>query len=297
MREGVTGIGECVPYARYGETLDSVAARIEGLPEGISRQDLQDALPPGAARNAVDCAMWDWKAKRDGTPVHRLAGLPEPQPVVTAFTLSLDTPDNMRAAAAKNAHRPLLKIKLGTPDDMPRLEAVRDGAPKAALIVDANEGWTAEVYTDLAPHLVRLGVKLVEQPLPAGQDDMLAEIARPLPVCADESCHDRASLPGLRGKYDMVNIKLDKTGGLTEALALRAAARAEGLRGHGRLHGGIVARHGARDPPGPGGGDRGPRRPTPPGRGPGRAAQVRGEPRLSRVPRALGVRPAPVPPT
>jgi L-alanine-DL-glutamate epimerase-like enolase superfamily enzyme len=228
MGEGVTGIGECVPYARYGETLDSVAARIEGLPEGISRQDLQDALPPGAARNAVDCAMWDWKAKRDGTPVHRLAGLPEPQPVVTAFTLSLDTPDNMRAAAAKNAHRPLLKIKLGTPDDMPRLEAVRDGAPKAALIVDANEGWTAEVYTDLAPHLVRLGVKLVEQPLPAGQDDMLAEIARPLPVCADESCHDRASLPGLRGKYDMVNIKLDKTGGLTEALALRAAGRAEG---------------------------------------------------------------------
>jgi L-alanine-DL-glutamate epimerase-like enolase superfamily enzyme len=127
--------------------------------------------------------------------VHRLAGLPEPRPV-TAFTLSLDTPDNMRAAAAKNAHRPLLKIKLGTPDDMPRLEAVRDGAPEAALIVDANEGWTAEVYTDLAPHLVRLGVKLVEQPLPAGQDDMLAEIARPLPVCADESCHDRASLPG-----------------------------------------------------------------------------------------------------
>jgi L-alanine-DL-glutamate epimerase-like enolase superfamily enzyme len=230
MRDGVTGWGECVPYARYGETLDSVVAEIEGLPEDISRQDLQDALPPGAARNAVDCALWDWKAKRDGTPVHRLAGLPAPRPVVTAYTLSLDMPDNMRAAAVKNAHRPLLKIKLGTPDDMPRLEAVREGAPDAALIVDANEGWTAEVYSELAPHLLRLGVKLVEQPLPAGADDMLAEIARPLPVCADETCHDRDSLPALAGKYDMVNVKLDKTGGLTEALALKAEAEAMGYR-------------------------------------------------------------------
>ena len=136
----------------------------------------------------------------------------------------------MRAQAAKNAHRPLLKIKLGTPDDMPRVEAVRAGAPGATIIVDANEGWSAEVYSDLAPHLVRLGVAMVEQPMPAGQDGMLAEIARPLPVCADESCHDRASLPDLKGKYDMVNIKLDKTGGLTEALALRDAARAEGYK-------------------------------------------------------------------
>ena len=134
----------------------------------------------------------------------------------------------MQSAAARNAHRPLLKIKLGTPDDMPRLEAVRQGAPDTTIIVDANEGWTADIYSDLAPHLVRLGVALVEQPLPVGQDDMLAEIARPLPVCADESCHDRASLPDLKGKYDVVNIKLDKTGGLTEALALRDAARAEG---------------------------------------------------------------------
>jgi L-alanine-DL-glutamate epimerase-like enolase superfamily enzyme len=147
---------------------------------------------------------------------------------VTAFTLSLDTPQAMRDAAARNAHRPILKIKLGTPDDMPRLEAVRAGAPDARIIVDANEGWTAEIYADLAPHLVRMGVALVEQPLPAAEDGMLAEIARPLPVCADESCHDRTSLPKLRGKYDMVNIKLDKTGGLTEALALRDAARAEG---------------------------------------------------------------------
>ncbi|MEL6643026.1 MAG: N-acetyl-D-Glu racemase DgcA [Pseudomonadota bacterium] len=222
------GWGECVPYARYGETLESVTAQIEGLPEGIDSAALQDALPPGAARNAVDCALWDLEAKRAGVRVWDLAGLAAPGPEITAFTLSLDTPDNMRAAAARHAHRPLLKIKLGTADDMPRLEAVRAGAPKARIIVDANEGWTAEVYSDLAPHLVRLGVDLVEQPLPAGDDGMLAEIARPLPVCADESCHDRASLPGLGAKYDMVNIKLDKTGGLTEALALKAAALAEG---------------------------------------------------------------------
>ncbi len=228
--DGVVGQGECVPYARYGETLDSVTAEINDLPEDISRQDLQDALPAGAARNAVDCALWDLAAKQTGTPVWQLAGLAAPKPLITAYTLSLDTPDNMRAQALKHAHRPLLKIKLGTPDDMARLEAVREGAPTSPIIVDANEGWTAEVYADLAPHLLRLGVQMVEQPLPAGQDDMLGEIDRPLPVCADESCHDRASLPGLKGKYDMVNIKLDKTGGLTEALALRDAARAEGYQ-------------------------------------------------------------------
>jgi len=229
-REGIAGRGECVPYARYGETPESVAAGIAGLPEAIDRAALQFALPPGAARNAVDCALWDWEAKRAGRRVWQLAGLPAPGPLVTAFTLSLDTPERMQAAAARNARRPLLKIKLGTPDDMPRLEAVRAGAPDATIIVDANEGWTAEVYADLAPHLLRLGVAMVEQPLPAGADDMLAEIARPLPVCADESCHDRTSLPGLAGKYDMINIKLDKTGGLTEALALRDAARAAGFR-------------------------------------------------------------------
>ncbi|MDG3041209.1 N-acetyl-D-Glu racemase DgcA [Roseicyclus marinus] len=227
-RDGVTGRGECVPYARYGETLDTVAAEIEGLADGIGRADLQAALPAGAARNAVDCALWDWEAKHAGRRVWDLAGLAAPGPVVTAYTLSLDTPEAMRAAAATHAHRPLLKIKLGTPDDMPRLEAVRAGASTSRIIVDANEGWTAEVYADLAPHLLRLGVEMVEQPLPAGQDDMLAEIARPLPVCADESCHDRDSLPGLRGKYDMVNIKLDKAGGLTEALALKAEAEAAG---------------------------------------------------------------------
>jgi L-Ala-D/L-Glu epimerase len=228
-RGGITGMGECVPYARYGESLESVTAQIAGLPAGLSREALQSVLPAGAARNAVDCALWDHAAKFAGVPVWHLAGLPAPGPVPTAFTLSLDTPEAMRAAAAANADRPLLKIKLGTPDDMPRLEAVRAGAPRARLIVDANEGWTADVYADLAPHLLRLGVALVEQPLPAGADEMLAEIARPLPVCADESCHDRASLPALRGKYDLVNIKLDKTGGLTEALALRDAARAAGF--------------------------------------------------------------------
>ena len=227
---GITGRGECVPYKRYGESMDSVAAQIAGLPDGVTRAALQDALAPGAARNAVDCALWDLEAKRAGRRVWELAGLARPGPAVTAFTLSLDTPDRMEAAARRHAHRPLLKIKLGTPDDMIRLEAVRRGAPDTAIIVDANEGWTADIYSDLAPHLVRLGVRLVEQPLPAGADDLLAEIDRPLPVCADESCHDRASLGALRGKYDFVNIKLDKTGGLTEALALRDAARAEGYR-------------------------------------------------------------------
>ncbi|QYZ68629.1 N-acetyl-D-Glu racemase DgcA [Neotabrizicola shimadae] len=224
IRDGITGRGECVPYARYGESLESVTAQIEGLTGGITRDALQAALPPGAARNAVDCALWDWEAKRAGWRAWDLAGIAAPRPVPITYTLSLDTPEAMRAQASAHAHRPLLKIKLGTPDDMPRLEAVRQGAPRSVIIVDANEGWTAEVYTELAPHLLRLGVAMVEQPLPAGRDGMLGEIARPLPVCADESCHDRASLPGLKGKYDLVNIKLDKTGGLTEALALRQAA-------------------------------------------------------------------------
>jgi len=227
-RDGVTGWGECVPYARYDETLDSVTAEIEGLPADITRAQLQDALSPGAARNAVDCALWDLEAKQAGKRVWELAGLPAPKPEITAYTLSLDTPEKMQEQAAKNAFRPLLKIKLGTPDDMVRLEAVRAGAPKSRIIIDANEGWSAEVYADLAPHLVRLGVGLVEQPLPAGDDEALIGMERPVPVCADEACHDRASLPALKGKYDIVNIKLDKTGGLTEAIALRQAAEAEG---------------------------------------------------------------------
>lgn len=227
-QDGFIGRGECVPYARYDETLESVAAEIAGLPKALTRDRLQEMLPAGAARNAVDCALWDLEAKRAGRPVWELAGLSPLKPEITAYTLSLDTPDNMRKQAAENAHRPLLKIKLGTADDMPRLEAVRAGAPEARIIVDANEGWSADVYADLAPHLVRLGVALVEQPLPAGEDAALIGMERPVPVCADESCHDRSSLPKLRGKYDVVNIKLDKTGGLTEALKLRSAALAEG---------------------------------------------------------------------
>ncbi|EPX86819.1 N-acetyl-D-Glu racemase DgcA [Salipiger mucosus] len=227
-RDGVTGWGECVPYARYDETLDSVEAEIAGLPGDVTREALQRLLPAGAARNAVDCALWDLEAKAAGKRVWQLAGLPAPGPEITAYTLSLDTPEKMKAQAAKHAHRPLLKIKLGTPDDMPRLEAVRAGAPEARIIVDANEGWSAEVYAELAPHLVRLGVQLVEQPLPAADDEALIGMERPVPVCADESCHDRESLPGLKGKYDVVNIKLDKTGGLTEALLLREEAAVQG---------------------------------------------------------------------
>ena len=227
-KDGNSGWGECVPYARYDETLESVEAEIAGLPAQFTRDELQSLLPAGAARNAVDCALWDLEAKAAGKPVWELAGLDAPGPEITAYTLSLDTPEAMEAQARENAFRPLLKIKLGTPNDMPRLEAVRRGAPEATIIVDANEGWSADVYADLAPHLVRLGVALVEQPLPAGEDDALIGMERPVPVCADESCHDRASLPKLVGKYDVVNIKLDKTGGLTEALKLREEALAAG---------------------------------------------------------------------
>lgn len=228
-RHGVTGRGESVPYARYGESPETVLAQIATLPEGITRAALQESLPPGAARNAVDCALWDWEAKASGQRIWQGAGLAAPRRRITAYTLSLDTPEAMRAQARENAHRPLLKIKLGTEGDMPRLEAVRAGAPAATIIIDANEGWTPEIYSDLAPHLLRLGVALVEQPLPAGADDMLAEIPHPIPICADESAHDRASLPALKGRYDLVNLKLDKTGGLTEALLMADAAHVMGF--------------------------------------------------------------------
>ncbi|MFW5490165.1 MAG: N-acetyl-D-Glu racemase DgcA [Desulfovibrio sp.] len=232
--DGCTGRGECVPYARYGESVESVIDQIESLSVSgsvpLTRAALQAALPPGAARNAVDCALWDLNAKQTNMPVWKLAGLSKPGPEITAFTLSLATPEKMQAEAAKNAFRPLLKTKLGGEGDVARIEAVRKGAPDARIIVDANEGWTPEMYRSLAPVLVRLGVEMVEQPLPAGKDDALLDMERVLPVCADESCHDRNSLSGLRGKYDMVNIKLDKTGGLTEALALREEALAQGYQ-------------------------------------------------------------------
>ncbi|WP_319780326.1 N-acetyl-D-Glu racemase DgcA [Maridesulfovibrio sp.] len=229
--DGFTGRGECVPYARYNETVESVTAQIEGLKTPLTREELQTALEAGAARNAVDCALWDLEAKKAGVPVWQLAGISKPTPEITAYTLSLDTPEKMEAQAAENSARPLLKTKLGGGiEDIARIEAVRRGAPDSRIIVDANEGWTADVYREMAPVLVRLGVEMVEQPLPASDDEALLEIERVLPVCADESCHDRESLPALKGKYDMVNIKLDKTGGLTEALKLREAALAAGYK-------------------------------------------------------------------
>ncbi len=232
-KDGAVGMGECVPYARYGESLDSVCEQIQSLTDalaqGMDRIALQTALAPGAARNAVDCAFWDLEAKLAGKPAWQLAGLNSLSSVVTAYTLSLDTPEKMQQAAEENAARPLLKIKLGGEGDLERLRAVRAGAPNSRLIVDANEGWSATDYDALAPVMLELGVDLVEQPLPASDDAALEGRARPLPVCADEACHDRDSLANLKGKYDVINIKLDKTGGLTEALALKQAAVEQGF--------------------------------------------------------------------
>lgn len=227
------GRGECVPYLRYGETVESVVAQIEAIrPEidaGLTRNALQAAIPPGAARNALDCAFWDLEAKRDSRPVYEIAAIPAPGPLTTAFTISLAAPAEMAKAAAKVAGRSLLKIKLGTNGDADRISAVRGAAPNATLIVDANEGWTeANLGSNLAA-CEQAGVALIEQPLPAGKDQALARIKRVIPVCADESVHDRASLPALAGKYDAVNIKLDKTGGLTEALAMAADAERQKL--------------------------------------------------------------------
>jgi L-Ala-D/L-Glu epimerase len=222
------GQGECVPYARYGETVESVVEMLSALaPEvaaDLDRAGLQTRLKPGAARNALDCALLDLEAKRAGVPVWQLLKLQEPQPLSVTYTLSLGTPESMKAAAEKEASRPLLKVKLGGEGDVERIRAVRAGAPKSAIIVDANEGWSLEQYKTLAPVFLDLGVKLVEQPFPAGADEALLGLDRVLPVCADESCHDRHSLSELVGKYDAVNVKLDKTGGLTEALAMRDAA-------------------------------------------------------------------------
>ena len=224
----IVGRGEAIPYARYGESLEGVGAQIRAvipvLERGISRQDLPGQLPPGAARNAVDCALWDVELKA-GT-VH----LPPVQPVITALTLSLDTPEAMHAAALAAADRPLIKIKLGGAGDLERLKAVREGAPKARLIVDANEAWTPETLVPLAQAAADVGVYMIEQPLPAGADEVLADVALPLPIGADESVHTREGLSSLRAKYDFINIKLDKTGGLTEAIALRDAAEALGFR-------------------------------------------------------------------
>jgi L-alanine-DL-glutamate epimerase-like enolase superfamily enzyme len=227
------GRGECVPYPRYGESPDTVQGVLDGMKRyiesGVDRETLRDVMPAGAARNAVDAALWDLEAKQDGKRVWELAGLPEPMPLATAYTLSLDSPTRMAVMAARHADRQLLKLKMGGPEDLARVAAVRTNAPQARIIVDANEGWTVAQYRALAPELKELGVEMIEQPLPAGNDEGLAGIDRPVPVCADESCHTARDLPDLAGKYDMVNIKLDKTGGLTEALHLKRAAAADGF--------------------------------------------------------------------
>jgi L-alanine-DL-glutamate epimerase-like enolase superfamily enzyme len=232
-REGRRGRGESVPYARYGETVETVVTEIEArrsaVEAGLDRQGLQASMPPGAARTAIDCALWDLEAKLAGRRAWEVAGIPAPEPVTTAFTLSLGTPEAMRTAAAAAAHRPLLKVKLGTEDDAARIAAVREGAPTSRLIVDANEGWRADNLTPNMAACRLAGVELIEQPLPAPEDEALAGLDRPVPVCADESLHDRASLLRLAGRYDAINIKLDKAGGLTEALALAEEAKRLGL--------------------------------------------------------------------
>jgi L-Ala-D/L-Glu epimerase len=236
LRDGVhRGRGECVPYMRYRETPDGVVAAIEAmrpaLRRGLDRTTLQSAMPAGAARNALDCALWDLNAKQAGCRVYELAGLAAPKPLVTAYTISLADPAAMAEAAARAALRPFLKVKLGgSSDDDKRIAAVRRAAPKAELIVDANEGWgDSNLALNLAA-CAEEGVTLIEQPLPEGRDAALAGLKRPIPVCADESVHDRASLDALAGKYDAINIKLDKAGGLTEALALAAEAERRGFR-------------------------------------------------------------------
>ncbi|WP_430243338.1 N-acetyl-D-Glu racemase DgcA [Neorhizobium sp. DAR64861/K0K2] len=231
-RDGATGRGECVPYKRYGETTESVLSEINSLAsmmrDGMDRHTLQTRLRPGAARNAVDCALWDLEAKSLGRSVASMIEVGE-KPLVTAFTLSLGEPEAMAEDARKNAWRPLLKVKLGTDDDESRMRAVRDAAPDSRLIIDANEGWTED---NLARHLEvadALGVSLIEQPLAAGKDAILATIRRKVMICADESVHATGDLASLRNRYDAVNIKLDKTGGLTEALIMKEEAERLGF--------------------------------------------------------------------
>ena len=230
--DGFSGRGECVPYRRYGETVEQVLADVlavrPAIAAGANRIEIQSLMKPGAARNAVDCALWDLEAKLTGTLVAERLGV-VPHPIATAFTLSLAEPDAMAAAAAQHAHRPLLKVKLGTTDDTSRMQAVREAAPASRIIVDANEGWTEQNLEEHLHVAQEMRIDLIEQPLPAGEDALLARIERLVPICADESVHATADLAGLRDRYDAVNIKLDKTGGLTEALHMKAEARRLGF--------------------------------------------------------------------
>ena len=232
-RGGLTGRGECVPYPRYGETPEATLAALKSMRDplrrGLDRQALQQAMPAGAARNALDCAWLDLEAKTSGQRVWDMLGRPAPRPCATAYTISLGTPVAMAAATARAAHRRLLKIKLGGDGDGARIKAVRQAAPDSELIVDANEAWTPDNLEQHLAECAGAGVTCVEQPLPAGRDEALARIKRPLAVCADESVHDRPTLAGLRERYDAINIKLDKSGGLTEALKMADAARALGF--------------------------------------------------------------------
>ncbi|HVB16027.1 MAG TPA: N-acetyl-D-Glu racemase DgcA [Stellaceae bacterium] len=227
------GRGECVPSPRYGESVDSVVRTLEAMRgavfSGLDRRELQQAMPPGAARNALDCAFWHLDAQRDDRRVADIAGVGKLRSVVTAYTLSLDTPERMAEMAAAQGARPLLKLKLGGDGDIARVRAVRRAAPSSRLIVDANEGWNERHLVEMMPAFAEFGVELIEQPLPADADDALARLPHPIPICADESCRTSADLDRLAGKYEAVNIKLDKAGGLTEALALAAAARARGF--------------------------------------------------------------------
>jgi L-alanine-DL-glutamate epimerase-like enolase superfamily enzyme len=230
IREGDNaGRGECVPYKRYGETMQSVHAQIEAMSEaiadGIGRAALLDAMPAGAARNAIDCALWVLEAKTSGVAVAEALGI-SPRALETAYTLSLGEPEAMAAQARANAARPLLKVKIGGGDgDIARIRAVRLAAPSSRIILDANEGWSEETIVENMQAAAELAVALIEQPLPAGQDGILRRIPHPVPICADESVHVAQDLSALVGLYDAVNIKLDKSGGLTEALALRDRAR------------------------------------------------------------------------
>jgi len=228
-----TGRGECVPYARYGESIGGVVEAIEAIrgeiERGLARTELLAAMKPGAARNAIDCALWDLEAKASGKPVSQTVCRVPPRPIATAFTISLGTPQAMAESARAAAHRPILKIKVGTSDDQARIEAVVRAAPRSRLILDANEGWSEDNIRDNLLMAARFGVALVEQPLPAGRDAMLRDIPHPVPLCADESVHTADGLAELSGRYDFINIKLDKTGGLTAALDLRDRARQAGF--------------------------------------------------------------------
>ncbi len=229
------GRGEATAIYYHGETAESVREQILAMTgavaEGASRTDLLTLMPRGAARNAIDAALWELDARRCGLPVWRLAGLAEPRPLVTCFTISLGDPARMEADARATAGKyPLLKLKLAGEGDVERVAAVRRGAPGVRLVVDANEAWTGRDVAAEAAALLPFGVELIEQPVRAGEDHLLDGVRSPIPLCADESCQDRADLARCKGRYQAVNIKLDKAGGLTEALALAKDARAAGLK-------------------------------------------------------------------